>query len=55
MELITTHVPLRYGLLAIVISDESDRGPYVPTPVARDDHHEQCGCPTCVHQRMIPR
>jgi hypothetical protein len=55
MDLITTTVPLRFGLLAIVVSDDSDRGPYVPTPVARDDHHDRCGCSTCVHQRAILR
>lgn len=55
MELLTTTVPLRYGLIAVVVSEESDRKPYVPPPVARDDHHESCGCVHCVSQRASRR
>lgn len=55
MELITTTVPLRFGLIAVVISEETDRHLYVPPPVAWDDHHEACGCPTCVSQRATRR
>ena len=40
---------------AILISEERDRKIYVPPPVARDDHHERCGCVHCVSQRATRR
>lgn len=55
MELITTTVPLRFGLIAVVISEETDRVVYVPPPVARDDHHDRCGCDHCVSVRATRR
>lgn len=55
MELITTTVPLRFGCQAILISEESDRKIYVPPPVARDDHHEACGCVHCASARVTRR
>jgi hypothetical protein len=43
----TTRVPLHFGLVAEVESEDSDRAPYVPPPIARGEHHEQCGCDAC--------
>lgn len=44
--------PLKYGLAATIVTDESDRPVYVPPPVARGDHAATCGCPACVMARV---
>lgn len=43
----TLQVPLKYGLVAAVITEESDRVVYVPPPVAYGEHAATCGCPDC--------
>jgi len=55
MDLITTRVPLRFGLIALLISEASDRPPFVPPPVAKGDHHQACGCEHCVSLRATRR
>ena len=45
-------VPLKFGCVGVVVSDDVDRGPYVPPPVSMyEPHHERCGCPKCVAAR----
>jgi len=49
----TIQVPLGYGLVALLVSEESDRPVYVPPPIARADHHDRCGCQACVASRSV--
>ncbi len=49
------HVPLKYGLVADVVTADGDRPVYVPPPVARGAHAETCGCPECVMRRQLDR
>lgn len=45
-------MPLTYGCVAVIITEDSDRLPYVPPPIARDEHAtDTCGCPDCVMLR----
>lgn len=44
--------PLKYGLAARVVTDETDRAAYVPPPVAYGDHAATCGCRDCVLLRV---
>lgn len=39
---------LKYGLVAAVVVDDTDRPAYVPPPVAHEDHAATCRCPSCV-------
>jgi hypothetical protein len=46
-------LPLRYGLVAVIVASEEDRAPFTP-PKAGDyrtpppsPHHPQCPCTTC--------
>ena len=48
-------LPLRFGLVAVIVSDEQDRPPYVPPPMTDREHHERCGCDRCVGQRVLRR
>lgn len=48
-------MPLKYGLVAAVVSDDTDRAVYVPPPVARGEHAESCGCPDCAMKRQLAR
>lgn len=43
----TTRVPLAFGLVADVVSDDTDRAPYVPPPVPTYEHNVRCQCQTC--------
>ncbi len=45
-------VPLKFGLVAQVVTDDSDRPPYVPPPIAPGEHAESCGCVQCVMARQ---
>ena len=49
--LLTTHVPLRFGLAADIISEAEDRSTYVPPTVRPGEHHARCLCPLCVRLR----
>lgn len=51
---VAIRVPLKFNLVAEIVSDESDRSIYIPPPVHNADHHETCGCPVCVHARQVP-
>lgn len=45
----SAHVPLRYGLVADVVTEESDRpAVYVPPPVTPGAHADACGCLDCL-------
>jgi hypothetical protein len=44
-------VLLKYGLVADVVTEETDRPVYVPPPVDRGAHAETCGCAACVVAR----
>jgi hypothetical protein len=45
--------PQRYGLVAVVLSEETDREKYHPPPVPRDEHAVDCRCDDCkmLHNR----
>jgi len=47
-----TILPLRYGLVAEVDSDEIDRERFTPPPIERSDHAEDCRCDRCVMVRQ---
>jgi hypothetical protein len=43
----TTRVPLAFGLVADVVSDETDRLPFVPPPLKEYEHDDRCRCDKC--------
>ena len=56
MEPITIRIPLRYGLVADLVSDpETERSPYQPPVIPWVDHHPQCQCGNCVSLRGTRR
>jgi hypothetical protein len=48
-------VPLKFGLVAHVVTESDDRPPYVPPPVARGEHAETCGCKGCAIERSMKK
>lgn len=47
--------PLNYGLVAEIVTDESDRPPYVPPPVKDHEHAATCRCDRCQSKRATTR
>ena len=45
--------PLKYGCVAHVVIDDSDRPPYVPPPIPKYEHAPNCGCGACVAVRDV--
>ena len=48
--------PLRFGLVAEIVTSDDDRLPYVPPPAPPTDpaqHVAQCPCPKCALQRTL--
>ena len=48
-------VPLKYGCVAEVLTEDSDRPPYVPPPVQEQEHHPACRCERCQSRRATQR
>ena len=48
-------VPLKYGCVAEVRTEDQDRPPYVPPPVKDHEHAETCRCDRCQGKRLTTR
>lgn len=47
---------LKFGLTAQVITEETDRSPYVAPPLPHYEHDQQtCGCENCRRARVLDR
>ena len=56
MTIAIAHVPLKFGLVADVVTDDaSDRVPPVPPPAPPSRHHDRCPCDRCVIARASTR
>jgi hypothetical protein len=53
MDRATLRIPLRHGLVAILVSEDTERSVYVPPPLARGEHHERCQCSACIAMRSV--
>ena len=51
----TIRLALKFGLVADVLLEESDRGVYAPPVIPREEHAASCGCEACVLVRGLKR
>jgi len=51
--IVLERISLCFGLVADIVTDETDRPAMTPPLIPHGEHHDRCGCEACVRLRAL--